>query len=133
MGKTKHILPKQIDTAIQYFVNTHDIAPEEYYKFLINFDSLSEESGYGDILYGYYVNNPIKYIAALKDGWQVETPINQQKGLSLFLKGDDVVVIHKKTGARFNVNKSGKQPEGFSLVNLNDWKWFVNTDQNEEV
>jgi len=133
MGKTKHILPKQIDTAIQYFVDTYDIDPESYFKELINFKFLSEVSDYGDILYSYYVNNPIKYVAALKDGWQVETPITQQKGLSLFLKGEDVIVIHKKTGARFNVNKAGKQPEGFNLVNLNDWKWFVNTDQKEDI
>ncbi|TPF18036.1 hypothetical protein [Priestia megaterium] len=133
MRKSKHILPKEVDTAIMYFVNMYEIDSENYYKVLIDFGHLSEVSGYGDCLYSYYVNNPIKYIAALKDGWQVETPITQQKGLSLFLQGKDVVVIHKKTGARFNVNKSGKQPEGFSLVNLDDWKWFVNTDQNEEI
>lgn len=132
MSKRKpHVLPQEVHEAIEYFKEVLELdSSNKLYVKLIDFSRMSQENVYvAKTLINFYKNQPVKYIASLKDGYQVEKPITQQEGLELFQKGENVVIIHKKSGQRHNVDKSSKLPKNFDLIHLDEWNWFYNKDE----
>jgi hypothetical protein len=127
LGKKTHILTKDTHELIEYFKNLDDFKNEEYYVSLIDFGKMHEiHDEYAVRLRNFYKKNPIKYIAALKDGYMIEVPIDYSQGVWNFLNGNDVVIKHKKTGKTHTVNDQTVLPDGFNLNTVKEWNWFIN-------
>ncbi|MEC1943212.1 hypothetical protein [Bacillus velezensis] len=119
-----NILSKEQDEAIRYFKNKLNIS-EKLYISLINFNLLRDKhEGFGNRLYELYKTDPYLYIRALKEGYVVDQPIEFNEAIVRFYDGEELAVIHKTTGKRYNVNiKMKKLPDGFTLQTMNMWSW----------
>lgn len=130
MGKKTHILSKDVHELIEYFKGIDDFKQDEYYVSLIDFGKMRKfDEEYAVRLRNFYKYNPIKYIAALKDGYMIEVPIDYAQGVYNFLNGNDVVIKHKKTGKTHTVNDKLDLPDGFNLNTVKEWNWFINASE----
>ncbi|AOA54794.1 hypothetical protein NRS6186_10330 [Bacillus subtilis] len=54
----------------------------------------------------------------------VNQPIEFDEAIVRFFNGEELAVVHKTTGKRFNVNVKMKQlPDGFTLQTMDAWLW----------
>ncbi len=54
----------------------------------------------------------------------VNQPIEFDETIVRFFNGEELAVVHKTTGKRFNVNVKMKQlPDGFTLQTMDAWLW----------
>lgn len=54
----------------------------------------------------------------------VNQPIEFDETIVRFFDGEELAVVHKTTGKRFNVNVKMKQlPDGFTLQTMDAWLW----------
>lgn len=64
------------------------------------------------------------FIRALKEGYAVNQPIEFDEAIVRFVNGEELAIVHKTTGKRFNVDvKMKKLPEGFTLQTMDMWLW----------
>ncbi|ADP32449.1 hypothetical protein [Bacillus atrophaeus] len=120
-----NIISKEQDEAIKYFRNKLNLSDKDLYIPLINFELLRDKNEqYANIIYGLYKSDPYLFIKALKDGYVVNQPIEFNEAIVRFFKGEELAIVHKTTGKRFNVNVKMKQlPEGFALQTMDMWLW----------
>ncbi|MED3629321.1 hypothetical protein P4478_20590 [Bacillus subtilis] len=119
-----NILSKEQDEAIRYFKNKLSLS-EKLYISLINFNLLRDKhEDFCNRLYELYKVDPYLYIKALKEGYVVNQPIEFDEAIVRFFNGEELAIVHKTTGKRFNVNVKMKQlPDGFSLQTMDVWLW----------
>ncbi|MGO0713291.1 hypothetical protein P5408_010725 [Bacillus subtilis] len=119
-----NILSKEQDEAIRYFKNKLSLS-EKLYISLINFNLLRDKhEDFCNRLYELYKVDPYLYIKALKEGYVVNQPIEFDEAIVRFFNGEELAIVHKTTGKRFNVNvKMKKLPDGFTLQTMDVWLW----------
>lgn len=119
-----NILSKEQDEAIRYFKNKLSLS-EKLYISLINFNLLRDKhEDFCNRLYELYKVDPYLYIKALKEGYVVNQPIEFDEAIVRFFNGEELAIVHKTTGKRFNVNvKMKKLPDGFTLQTMDMWLW----------
>lgn len=120
-----NIISKEQDEAIKYFRNKLNLSDKDLYIPLINFELLRDKNEqYANVLYEMYKNDPYLFIRALKEGYVVNQPIDFDEAIVRFFNGEELAIVHKTTGKRFNVNVKMKQlPEGFALQTMDMWLW----------
>ncbi|MCY8328913.1 hypothetical protein MOC47_08635 [Bacillus spizizenii] len=120
-----NIISKEQDEAIKYFRNKLNLSDKDLYIPLINFELLRDKNEqYANILYELYKNDPYLFIRALKEGYVVNQPIAFDEAIVRFFNGEELAIVHKATGRRYNVNVKMKQlPDGFSLQTMDMWLW----------
>ncbi|MCY8934422.1 hypothetical protein MOE21_17730 [Bacillus atrophaeus] len=120
-----NIISKEQDEAIKFFRNKLNLSDKDLYIPLINFDLLRDKhEKYANILYELYKKDPYLFIRALKEGYVVNQPIEFDEAIVRFFKGEELAIVHKTTGKRFNVNdKMKKLPDGFTLQTMDMWLW----------
>ncbi|MGK9268670.1 hypothetical protein KXR56_18740 [Bacillus inaquosorum] len=120
-----NIISKEQDEAIKYFRNKLNLSDKDLYIPLINFELLrNKNEQYANVLYELYKNDPYLFIRALKEGYVVNQPIEFDEAIVRFFNGEELAIVHKTTGKRFNVNvKMKKVPDGFTLQTMDMWSW----------
>lgn len=120
-----NIISKDQDEAIKYFRNKLNLSDKDLYIPLINFELLRDKNEqYANILYELYKNDPYLFIRALKEGYVVNQPIKFDEAIVRFFNGEELAIVHKTTGRRYNVNvKMKKLPDGFTLQAMDMWLW----------
>lgn len=123
--KMPNIISKEQDEAIKYFRNKLNLSDKDLYIPLINFELLRDKNEqYANILYELYKNDPYLFIRALKEGYVVNQPIKFDEAIVRFFNGEELAIVHKTTGRRYNVNvKMKKLPDGFTLQTMDMWLW----------
>ncbi|MCP9298382.1 hypothetical protein [Bacillus halotolerans] len=120
-----NIISKEQDEAIKYFRNKLNLSDKDLYIPLINFELLRDKNEqYANVLYELYKKDPYLFIRALKEGYVVNQPIEFDEAIVRFFNGEELAIVHKTTGKRFNVNvKMKKVPDGFTLQTMDMWLW----------
>ncbi|MCY9418838.1 hypothetical protein MOF50_19830, partial [Bacillus inaquosorum] len=105
--------------------NKLNLSDKDLYIPLINFELLRDKNEqYANILYELYKNDPYLFIRALKEGYVINQPIEFDEAIVRFFNGEELAIVHKTTGRRYNVNVKMKQlPDGFTLQTMDVWLW----------
>ncbi|MCM3365979.1 hypothetical protein HKK70_08955 [Bacillus safensis] len=127
------VLSPEIHEAVEYFKKNLGYSDKHLYLGLVQFDVMKDKnSEFADVIYNFYKEKPESFIAAFKNGYVVERPIEFDQAIIRFFNGEELSVTHKNSGERHKVHKEMKKyPVGFELRTLDMWSWSEVAASNE--
>ncbi|MCY7679923.1 hypothetical protein MH122_14055 [Bacillus pumilus] len=127
------VLSPEIHEAVEYFKKNLGYSDKHLYLGLVQFDVMKDKnSEFADVIYNFYKEKPESFIAAFKNGYVVERPIEFDQAIIRFFNGEELSITHKNSGERHKVHKEMKKyPVGFELRTLDIWSWSEVTASNE--
>ncbi|MEK4705811.1 hypothetical protein [Bacillus sp. FSL H8-0512] len=127
------VLSPEIHEAVEYFKKNLGYSDKHLYLGLVQFDVMKDKnSEFADVIYNFYKEKPESFIAAFKNGYVVERPIEFDQAIVRFFNGEELSVTHKNSGERHKVHKEMKKyPVGFELRTLDMWSWSEVAASNE--
>ncbi|QPZ43967.1 hypothetical protein I7X10_09175 [Bacillus halotolerans] len=63
------------------------------------------------------------FIKALKEGYAINQPIEFDEAIVRFVNGEELAIVHKTTGKRFNDCENEEFSDGFTLQTMDMWLW----------